>query len=228
MKSVQPAVSIVLVQGGVVDEAGWEGVHDSLERGGYTVRIVQSSKQSLAADVAATQRVIRATGGPVLLVGHAHGGAVITEAGRDEKVRGLVYVAGFAPDRRRSAQKLIAKPAPGAVVPPMLRPIDGHLLVDLERDPSDAACREVSQRTRAGPRSASSSAPAWMTKPSWYLVATQARTTRPAVKRNGEKRAAAETVDVRGAHAVSVSHPAAVAQLLEKVASAVATYAVGT
>ncbi|MEJ8822182.1 alpha/beta hydrolase [Variovorax humicola] len=122
--------AIVLVHGGFVDGSGWEGVHKILKKDGYEVTVVQNPTISLADDVAVTKRVIAAQPGPVVLVGHSYGGVVITEAGNDEKVAGLVYIAAFAPDKGESVNSLIKDPKPGAPVPPILPPQDGFLLLD--------------------------------------------------------------------------------------------------
>src|SRR6476620_3066271 len=124
------AVSIVLVHGGFVDGSGWQAVYKILKQHGYRVSIVQNPTLSLEDDVAVTKRVIAAQPGPVILVGHSYGGAVITQAGNDPKVVGLVYIAAFAPDTGESVATLIANPAPGAPVPPILPPLDGFLMLD--------------------------------------------------------------------------------------------------
>src|SRR5580765_494994 len=122
--------TIVLVHGGFVDGSGWEGVFKRLRKDGYAVTVVQNPTTSLSDDVAATRRAIAASSGPVILVGHSYGGVVITEAGNDPKVVGLVYITAFAPDKGESVAKLIANPAPGAPVPPILPPQDGFLSLD--------------------------------------------------------------------------------------------------
>src|SRR5258707_8172516 len=105
--------NIVLVHGGFVEGSGCEGVYKILKKDGYTVAIVQNTTISLADDVAVTKRTIANQNGPVILVGHSYGGAVITEAGNDPKVVGLVYVAAFAPDKDESVSSLIKDPPPG-------------------------------------------------------------------------------------------------------------------
>jgi pimeloyl-ACP methyl ester carboxylesterase len=120
-------VSVVLVHGGFVDGAGWEGVYNILKKDGYNVSIVQNPTTSLADDVAATRLTIARAQGPVVLVGHSYGGAVITEAGTDPKVAGLVYITAFAPDKGESVESLIKNPPSGAPVPPILPPVDGYL-----------------------------------------------------------------------------------------------------
>jgi pimeloyl-ACP methyl ester carboxylesterase len=122
--------TIVLVHGGFVDGSGWEGVYQILKKDGYTVSIVQNPTISHADDAAVTKRVIATHKGPVILVGHSYGGAVITEAGNDPKVAGLVYITAFAPDKGESVSSLIQNPPPGAPVPPILPPQDGFLFLD--------------------------------------------------------------------------------------------------
>jgi len=123
-------VSIVLVHGGFVDGSGWQGVYNILKKDGYSVSIVQNPTISLGDDVAVTKRVIAAQAGPVILVGHSYGGAVITEAGNDPKVAALVYITAFALDRGESVSTLIKDPPPNAPVPPILPPQDGFLFLD--------------------------------------------------------------------------------------------------
>src|SRR5271170_223686 len=135
-KSTTVVKNIVLVHGGLVDGSGWEGVYNVLKRDGYTVTIVQNPTISLADDVAVTKRAIAAQNGPVILVGHSYGGAVITEAGNDPKVAGLVYVTAFAPDKGESAASLIKNAPQGAPVPPVLPPQDGYLFLDKAKFPA--------------------------------------------------------------------------------------------
>src|SRR6266581_6660948 len=123
-------ITIVLVHGGFVDGSGWEGVYQLLKKDGYRVSIVQNPTISLAGDVAATKLIVHAQSGPVVLVGHSYGGAVITEAGTDPQVVGLVYLTAFAPDKGESVNSLIKDPPPDAPVPPILPPKDGYLFLD--------------------------------------------------------------------------------------------------
>src|SRR3984893_10984650 len=131
--------NIVLVHGGFVDGSGWEGVYSILKKDGYNVSIVQNPTISLKDDVAATKRILAAQDGPAILVGHSYGGAVITEAGNDPKVAGLVYIAAFAPDKGESVATLIQNPPPGAPVPPILPPQDGYLFLDRAKFPASFA-----------------------------------------------------------------------------------------
>src|SRR5919197_252030 len=221
--------AIVLVHGGFVDGSGWQGVYKILRGDGYTVRVVQNPTISHADDVAATRRVVNAVDGPVILVGHSYGGAVITEAGNDPKVAGLVYIAAFAPDRGESVASLIKDPPPGAPVPPILPPRGGFLFLDRAKfrdsfaadvSPEQAAFMADSQVPwGVEALSGTISEPAWRSKPSWYLVATEDRMIRPPAQRSMAARAGSTVVEVAGSHAIYVSQPAAVAALIEKAAS---------
>jgi pimeloyl-ACP methyl ester carboxylesterase len=222
--------NVVLVHGGFVDGSGWEGVYQALKKDGYTVAIVQNPTTSLADDVAATKRVIAAQDGPVILVGHSYGGAVITEAGNDPKVARLVYVAAFAPDRGESVATLIKNPPPGAPVPPILPPQDGYLLLDRAKFPASFA-GDVSAEKAAfmgdsqvpwglDALNGTISEPAWKTRPSWYLLATEDKMIPPDAQRLMSRRAGSTLVEVAGSHAVYVSQPQAVASLIETAAKA--------
>jgi len=221
----------VLVHGGWVDGSGWEGVYKALKKSGYAVTIVQEATASLADDVAATKRAIASQNGPVILVGHSYGGTVITEAGNDPKVVGLVYVAAFAPDRGESVSTLIKDPVPGAPVPPILPPVDGYLLLDKAKFPASFA-GDVSPEKAAfmadsqvpwgvNALSGTISEPAWRSKPSWYLLTMDDRMIPPAAQRLMAKRAGATVVEVKASHAIFVSQPQAVASLIEKAAKGV-------
>src|SRR5438552_8623540 len=131
--------TIVLVHGGFVDGSGWEEVYKILKRDGYNLSIVQNPTISLADDVSVTKRVLATHSGPVILVGHSYGGAVITEAGNDPKVAGLVYTTAFALDNGESVSALIKDPPPGAPVPPILPPQDGFLFLDKAKFPASFA-----------------------------------------------------------------------------------------
>src|SRR6478736_1095318 len=179
----QSTKNIVLVHGGFVDGSGWESVYSLLKKDGYNVAIVQNPTISLAGDVAATKLVINEQDGPVILVGHSYGGAVITEAGNDPKVAGLVYITAFAPDKGESVNSLIKDPPPDAPVPPILPPQDGFLFLDKTKfaasfaadvEPEKAAFMADSQVPWGVEALAGTvSEPAWKNKPAWYLVATQ-------------------------------------------------------
>jgi pimeloyl-ACP methyl ester carboxylesterase len=220
--------TIVLVHGGFVDGSGWEDVYRILKKDGYRVSIVQNPTTSLADDVAATKRVIAEQKGPVILVGHSYGGAVITEAGNDLKVTGLVYITAFAPDRGESVASLIKDPPPGAPVPPILPPQDGFLALDKAQFAASFAADVAPEKADfmansqvpwgVAALSGAVSEPAWKAKPSWYLVATDDRMIPPAAQRLMSKRAGSTVVEVKGSHAVYVSQPKAVAELIEKAA----------
>src|SRR5256712_3648700 len=224
-------MNIVLVHGGFVVGSGWAAVYKILKNDGYNVVVVQNPTLSLADDVAVTKRAIVAQGGPVLLVGHSYGGAVITEAGTDPKVAGLVYIAAFAPDKGESVSSLIKDPLPGAPVPPILPPQDGFLFLDQAKfrfsfaadvDPEKAAFMADSQVPWGiGAISGAISEPAWRTKPSWYLVTTEDKMIPPDAQRAMSKRAGATVVEVKGSHAIYVSQPRAVADLIEQAATKV-------
>ena len=224
--------NVVLVHGGFVDGSGWQGVYNALKKNGYAVTIVQNPTTSLSDDVAVTKRALAALNGPAILVGHSYGGVVITEAGSDPKVAGLVYIAAFAPDKGESVAALIKDPPPGAPVPPILPPQDGYLFLDKPKfaasfaaDVSpDLAEFMADSQVPWGVEALSGaiSQPAWKTKPSWYLVATEDKMIPPDAQRAMSKRAGSTVIEVKGSHAVYVSQPQAVASLIERAASGVA------
>jgi pimeloyl-ACP methyl ester carboxylesterase len=220
--------TVVLVHGGFVDGSGWEGVYHALKQDGYTVAIVQNPTTSLADDVATTKRVIAAQVGPVVLVGHSYGGAVITEAGTDPKVARLVYIAAFAPDTGESVATLLQGFPPGAPMPPILPPQDGYLLLDKAQFPAafagdvsaDKAAFMADSQVPWGEAALGGiiSAPAWKTKPSWYLLTTEDKMIPPNAQRMMSQRAGATVVEITGSHAIYVSQPQAVASLIETAA----------
>src|SRR3954469_8902322 len=128
--SMTDVQNVVLVHGGFVDGSGWRGVYDLLKADGLNVSVVQNQTLSLDSDAATTPAVLDHLAAPAILVGHSYGGAVISEAGRHERVAGLVYIAAFAPDAGESVNTLIADSPPGAPVPPILPPRDGFLFLD--------------------------------------------------------------------------------------------------
>src|SRR5258706_2663088 len=219
---------VVLVHGGFVDGSGWEEVYKILKKDGYNVSIVQNPTTSLADDVAVTRRALAAQSGPVILVGHSYGGAVITEAGNDPKVAGLVYITAFALDNGESVSSLIKDPPPGAPLPPILPPQASFLFLDNAKfpasfaadvDPEKAAFMADSQVPWGmGAISGAISEPAWRTKPSWYLLTTEDRMIPPDAQRAMSKRAGATVVEVKGSHAIYVSQPGPVAKLIEDAA----------
>jgi pimeloyl-ACP methyl ester carboxylesterase len=214
-----------------VDGSGWEQVYNMLKQDGYEVSVVQNPTSSLVDDVAATKRVLSGNDKPVILVGHSYGGAVITEAGNDPRVAGLVYIAAFAPDRGESVASLIKNPAPGAPVPPILSPQDGYLMLDktkfaasfaadLPKDKADFMANSQLPWGVAALEGAVTEA-AWRSKPSWYLVATDDKMIPPEAQRAMSKRAGATVTEVSGSHAVYVSTPEAVVALIKKAAKGV-------
>jgi pimeloyl-ACP methyl ester carboxylesterase len=224
----QSTKNIVLVHGGFADGSGWESVYSLLKKDGYDVAIVQNPTISLAGDVAATKLVINEQDGPVILVGHSYGGAVITEAGTHSKVVGLVYITAFAPDKGESVNSLIKDPPPDAPVPPILPPKDGYLFLDKTKfaasfagdvDAEKSAFMADAQvpwgiQALAG----EISEPAWKSKPSWYLLVTEDKMIPPPAQRFMSERAGSTVVEVAGSHAIYVSKPNAVAALIKQAA----------
>lgn len=227
-----PVRNIVLVHGGFVDGSGWQGVYDILKKDGYKVTIVQNPTASLADDVAVTRRAIAAQDGPTVLVGHSYGGVVITESGNDPKVKGLAYIAAFAPDTGKSVSSLIANPPPGASAPPILPPQDGYLFLDRAKfaaafaadvKPALAAFMADSQVPwGVAALDGQVTTPAWKSKPSWYLVTADDHMIPPPAQRQMAARAKATVVETAGSHAVFVSNPTVVASLIEKAAQGAA------
>lgn len=220
--------TIVLVHGGFVDGAGWREVYKILKKDGFEVSIVQNPTISLADDVAVTRRVLATHSEPVILVGHSYGGAVITEAGNDPKVAGLVYIAAFALDDGESVSSLIKDPPRGAPVPPILPPQDGFLFLDKAKFAASFAADVDAERAAfmadsqvpwgVGALTGSVSKAAWKTKPSWYLVATEDKMIPPPAQQFMSKRAGSTVVEVAGSHAIYESQPSAVAKLVETAA----------
>lgn len=224
--------TIVLVHGAFVDASGWEAVYKKLKQNGYKVAIVQNPTISLEGDVAATRRVIAEEQEPVILVGHSYGGAVITEAGNDPKVAGLVYIDAFALDKGESVSALIKDPVPGAPVPPLLAPKDGFLLLDKEKF-SEAFAADVAPeiaRFMADSQvpwgmdavNGTISEPAWKNKPSWYLIGTNDKMVPPDAQRFMAKRSGATIVEAEGSHAIYMSKPDVVTSLIETAAKTIA------
>ena len=230
-KASAALAAVVLVHGGFVDGSGWEDVYKILKQDGYKVSIVQNPTLSLADDVAATKRVLAAQSGPVILVGHSYGGVVITEAGNDPKVTALVYIAAFAPDKGESVAVLIKDPQPGAPVPPILPPQDGYLFLDKAKFAASFAADVAKDKAEFMANSqvpwgvealaGTITNPAWKTKPSWYLIATEDKMIPPAAQQAMSKRAGSTVVEAKGSHAIYVSKPQAVAALIENAAKGV-------
>jgi pimeloyl-ACP methyl ester carboxylesterase len=228
--STDPGVkNVVLVHGGFVDGSGWQGVYDLLTKDGFDVAVVQNATLSLESDAATTRQVIDEQDGPVVLVGHSYGGAVITEAGTHPQVAALVYIAAFAPDQGESVNTLIADPPPGAPVPPILPPKDGFLFLDREKFRASFAA-DVSEQQAAfmaasqvpwgvNALGGAISEPAWRAKPSWYLVATEDHMIPPPAQRAMSQRAGSTVVEAAGSHAIYVSKPETVAELIKQAAA---------
>ena len=182
-----------------MDGSGWEEVYYILKKDGFRVSIVQNPTISLADDVAVTKRVLATHDDPAILVGHSYGGAVITEAGNDPKVAGLVYIAAFALDDGESVSSLIKDPPPGAPVPPILPPVDGYLFLDQTKFPSSFAADVDAEKAAfmadsqvpwgAEALNGTISHAAWRAKPSWYLVAAEDKMIPPPAQRFMAKRA---------------------------------------
>ena len=199
--------NVVLVHGGFVDGSGWQGVYDLLTADGFNVSVVQNQTLSLESDVETTRNVLDLQDGPAILVGHSYGGAVITEAGTHGSVAGLVYVTAFAPDQGESVNALIADPPPGSPVPPILPPQDGFLFLDREKFaasfaadlPAHEAAFMADSQVPWGVEALSGAVtePAWRTKPSWYLIATEDRMIPPPAQRQMAERAGATTAAVQ-------------------------------
>jgi len=227
--------NIVLVHGGFVDGSGWESVYQILKEDGYNVSIVQNPTISFEDDVAVTRRILAAQDGPAILVGHSYGGAVITEAGNDPKVVGLVYITAFAPDKGESVATLIKDPPPGVPVPPILPPQDGYLFLDRAKFPASFAADVDAEKAAfmadsqvpwgVEALSGKISEPAWRTKPSWYLIVTDDKMIPPDAQRFMSRRAGSTVAEVKGSHAIYVSQPKAVAALVEQAAKSVKTAA---
>ena len=220
---------VVLVHGAFVDGSGWAGVHRALTKKGFRVSITQHSTTSLEEDVAAVRRVIAQHEGPVILVGHSYGGAVISEAGNDPRVGALVYVTGFVVDAGESVGLLTRDPVPGAPEPPLLPPSDGYLLLDKARFaaafaqdvPAEQAAFMADAQLPWGLDAVNGTvtAPAWKTKPVWYLVASEDRMIPAVAQRAMAARAGAQVSEVAGSHSVFLSQPDAVADVIARAAA---------
>ena len=226
--STRSSKAIVLVHGGFVDGSGWAGVYQNLKSKGHNVVVVQNPTKSLADDVATTKAAIESVDGEVVLVGHSYGGVVITEAGTHPKVSSLVYITAFAPDKGESVSSLIANPPPGAPVPPILPPKDGYLFLDRSKFAASFAA-DVEADTAAfmadsqvpwgvDALSGAVTEPAWRTKPSYYLVASEDKMIPPPAQRAMAQRAKAQVTEMPGSHAIYVSKPAEIAEFIRQAA----------
>jgi len=221
--------NIVLVHGAFADGSGWKAVADILARDGYAVQIAQPPETSLEDDIAATNRVLDGLDGPAVLVGHSYGGVIITEAGNNAHVKGLVYVAAFQPDAGESLGQLQQSMAPvsNSIAPTA----DGFLFIDQAHFHADFAAdlpratTDFMARSQVGLSVKCASAPvthpAWKTKPSWAIVARDDHAINPDLERSMYKRSGATTSEVAGSHVIYMSQPRAVAAVIEKAANAV-------
>jgi pimeloyl-ACP methyl ester carboxylesterase len=218
--------NVVLVHGAFADGSGWSAVAKILERDGYKVSVAQPPETSLDDDVAATNRTIDAMGGPVVLVGHSYGGIIITAAGNNEHVKSLVYVAAFQPDTGESLGSLSAGKPPASSGP---KPTpDGFLYLDLPSFHADfcadlpgseadfMALSQVGLSIKAA--GAPATLPAWKTKPSFGIVATNDRAINPDLERSMYKRAGSTVTELASSHVAYISHPAEVAAVIERAA----------
>ena len=229
-----PAIhNVVIVHGAFADGSGWRQVSDRLTAQGYHVTIVQEPLTSLADDVAATRRVIALQDGPVLLVGHSYGGMVISDAGNDPKVKGLVYVAAFEPEADESVASLASsRPDPRAPAGAVKATADGFLYLDPRlfgaAFAADVPAKEVEAMAASQVFAASAAftakatAQAWKTKPSWALVAADDRSINPALERDMARRANSHVREIASSHAVYLSHPGDVAGLIVEAAKGAA------
>lgn len=223
----QPIKEIVLVHGAFVNGAGWKPVYDILTKDGYQVSIAEHPLTSFSADVTAVKRTIDALPGPVLLVGHSYGGAIITDAGNDPKVKGLVYIAAHALDKGET-EKANGKRFPNSARP-LRKSADGYLTIAPANYPADFAAdlptaqasfeADAQEWTNASVFAAVAGEPAWRHKPTWYAVAKMDKIINPDLERMYAKRAHAHTIEIAGAsHSVYESHPQQVAALIEEAA----------
>lgn len=231
--SAEPAEAvrnIVLVHGAFADGSGWRGVYDELTARGYRVSIVQNPLTSFEDDVAATRRVLARQDGPSILVGHSYGGSVITEAGADANVAGLVYVAAFAPEVGQSTLDQYAEIPPPPNFQPDVQP-DGFaylktdtFIAGFAADAGDDAAFLRDSQVPIAMRAleAKVTTAAWRVKPSWYVVATEDGAIAPELLRSTARRIGAATTEVRGSHVVFLTQPKAVADVIEQAAQGAA------
>jgi len=228
-----PKPSIVLVHGAFADGSGWRHVIPLLEKDGYTVTAVQNPMTSLADDVATTRRAIDAQKGPVVLVGHSYGGAVITAAATGStQVKALVYIAAFAPDAGDSLGSLLKSMAPSEIGPALVPDAGGFLSIDRAKfhdvfakdvSPSEARIMAATQKPIFGPIFESPGpGAAWKTVPSWYLVASEDRAINPDLQRFMAKRIGATISEVKASHVPFITRPKEVAKIIEAAATTVA------
>jgi pimeloyl-ACP methyl ester carboxylesterase len=228
-----PKPSIVLVHGAFADGSGWRYVIPLLEKDGYTVIAVQNPMTSLADDATTTKRVIDAQKGPVVLVGHSYGGAVITVAATGStNVKALVYIAAFAPDAGDSLGSLLKSMAPSDIGRALVPDAGGFLYIDRAQfhdvfakdvSPAEARIMAATQKPIFGPifETPGPSA-AWKTIPSWYLVASEDRAINPDLQRFMAKRIGATTFETKASHVPFITQPKEVAKIIAAAAKATA------
>lgn len=219
--------NVVLVHGAFADGSGWKAVYDILQRDGYNVSIVQPPETSLEEDIAATNRILDQQDGPTILVGHSYGGMIISGAGNHARVKALVYVAALQPEAGESLGSLQASkpPAANSIVPSA----DGFLFLDRAKFHADFAAdlpapvADFMARSQVGLSAKAAgtpaTAPAWKTKPSYAVVATEDRAINPDLERSMYQRSKSITIELKGSHAIYMSQPKAVADLIEKAAA---------
>lgn len=222
-----PVRNIVIVHGAFADCSGWRGVYDLLTSRGYKVTIVQNPLTSLDDDVAATNRVLARQDGPAILVGHSYGGTVITQAGDQASVAGLVYVAAFAPEPGQSTLDQYDEVPPPPNFIPEEQP-DGfaflnadHFKAGFAEDTSDADAaflRDSQVPVAMAALRAKVTVAAWRSKPSWYVVAADDGAIAPALLRSTARRIKAMTREVAGSHVVFKTDPDAVAEVIREAA----------
>jgi len=222
-----PVKNIVLVHGAWADGSGFRGVYDILTKDGYNVSVVANPDTGVADDVAATQRVLDRQDGPVILVGHSYGGTVITEAGNDPKVVGLVYLAAFGPDEGETTGQFLPKgPLPIKVSKDGLAFFDRDaVLAAFAPDvpmPDRVFMADSQVPLAVSVFTAPITHPAWKTKPSWFLVSSNDQIIPPDVERMYAKRMKATTEEVAGSHVAFISHPDVAAHLIEEAAKGAA------
>jgi len=225
----QPVKNVVLVHGAFADGSGWEPVFNILKKNGYTVAVVQHPETSYGEDIKFTKAVIDMQSGPVVLVGHSYGGAIITEAGNHPKVAALVYIAAFGLDTGESCATI------EQALPPATTGIkatdDGYFYIDPAAFHADFAADLPEAQTAfmaasqvlisADSFTHKVTNPAWKSKPSWYMVSTEDRSINPDQERMMAKRMNARTVEVKSSHVAYMSHPKETAQLIEEAATSV-------
>lgn len=221
-----PARNVVLVHGAFADGSGWRGVYDQLTARGYRVTVVQNPLTSLADDVAATRRALARQDGPTILVGHSWGGTVITEAGTDPKVVGLVYVSALSPDSgETTSEQYTGFSAPEFVIDVQA---DGHGYVNLARfksgfaaDASDADAafmRDSQVPIAMSVFGTKLTQAAWRTRPSWAVIATDDKAFDVRMLHKMAQRIGADVTEVKASHAVFMTQPKAVADVIDRAA----------